>query len=61
MSSAGGLGTVRYGKSLFTRLRSKQGFNFGFCIAGPVKAAYIPRLRIKAFVVRVFPSKSGCC
>ena len=33
-------------------LRSKQRFDFGVVTAGSVKAAYIPRLRIKPFVVR---------
>ena len=30
----------------------KKDFDFGFVTAGPVKAAYVPRLRIKPFVVR---------
>ena len=51
---AGGTGAVGFdNRYLLDRSRNKeQDFDFGFVTAGPVKAAYVPRLRIKPFVVR---------
>ena len=44
------MGRVR--RSFVGRLGPGQSFDFGVVTAGPVKAAYVPRVRIKPFIVR---------
>ena len=44
--------TGRVHRSFVGRLGPGQIFDFGVVTAGPVRAAYVPRMRIKPFIVR---------